>query len=307
MSIRVAIIGLGIMGKNMLKSMMEDERFQVVAAFDLNLEADASVKKVADVEDLLKTEDIDLVYIATPPKTHVQYASLAFEHKKAVLCEKPLSVSLEDSKALVAKAKKSKLPNGVNFPFASKPIVKHVENAIQSGEMGELLYVDIRCQFPKWPRAWQQAGAWLSGREDGGFVREVVSHFVYLTEHLVGNLELISSTVSYPNADSSEVYANAQLKVGNVLVNLLGTVGGTSPDLVDWTLYGSRKSYRLLNWNQLQEGSLEGWKEVIPKETQANKLHMDAIANLAEGKPHPLADFEMGLRVQQTIEAILAD
>jgi predicted dehydrogenase len=305
MTHRVAIIGLGIMGKNMLKSMMEDERFQVVAAFDLNPETDADVKKVADVADLLKTEEIDLVYIATPPKTHVEYASLAFDHKKAVFCEKPLSVSLEDSKALVEKAKKSKLPNAVNFPFASKPIVRHIENAIQSGEMGELLYIDIRCQFPKWPRAWQKAGAWLSGREDGGFVREVVSHFVYLTEAIVGKLELVSSTVAYPNKESSEVYATAHLEVGNVRVNLLGSVGGASPDLVDWTLYGTNKSYRLLNWNQLFEGTIEGWQEVIPAENQVGKLHMDAIANLVEGKPHPLADFEMGLRVQQTIEAIL--
>jgi predicted dehydrogenase len=232
---------------------------------------------------------------------------LAFDHKKAVLCEKPLSVSLEDSKALVEKAKKSKLPNAVNFPFASKPIVRHVEQAIQSGEMGELLYIDIRCQFPKWPRAWQKAGTWLSGREDGGFVREVVSHFVYLTEALVGKLELVSSTVAYPNKASSEVYATAHLAVGNVRVNLIGTVGGASPDLVDWTLYGTNKSYRLLNWNQLFEGTIEGWEEVVPAEKQAGKLHMDAIANLVERKPHPLADFEMGLRVQQTIEAILAD
>jgi 1,5-anhydro-D-fructose reductase (1,5-anhydro-D-mannitol-forming) len=306
MAHRVAIIGLGIMGKQMLKNMMEDERFSVVAAYDLNPGQESEVKMVADAESLLRSEDIDLVYIATPPKTHVQYASLALDYKKAVLCEKPLSVNLEDAKALVKKANDSKLPNAVNFPFASKEIVKQIDETITRGEMGELLWVDIRCHFPKWPRAWQQAGNWLSERSDGGFVREVVSHFVYLTERLVGELELISSTLNYPNDESSEVYANARLQSGNILVNLLGTVGGASPDLVDWTLYGTNKSYRLLNWNQLQEGTLDGWQDITPANNQGNKLHMDAIAALVEGKPHPLADFEMGLRVQQTVEAILA-
>lgn len=305
MTHRVAIIGLGIMGKNMLNSMMGDERFNVVAAYDLNAEAHPNVKKVSDLASLFKDEDIDLVYIATPPKTHVEYASLALEHGKAVLCEKPLSVSLEDAKALVKKAKETKLPNAVNFPFASKPMIKIMDDAIKAGELGELLYVDIRCQFPKWPRAWQQAGAWLSGREDGGFVREVVSHFAYLTERLVGELELLSSKVEYPNEESSEVYASARLQAGNVLVNVLGTVGGASPDLVDWTLYGSNKSYRVLNWNQLFVGTVEGWQEITFDAAELRRMHMDEIANLAEGKPHALADFAMGLRVQQTIEAIL--
>jgi predicted dehydrogenase len=306
MAYRVAIIGLGIMGKQMLKNFMDDERFSVVAAYDLNPGNESQVKMVADATDLLQSETIDLVYIATPPKTHVQYASLALDHKKAVLCEKPLSVNLEDAQTLVRKAKDSNLPNAVNFPFASKPIVKHLEDAIEKGAMGELLWLDIRCHFPKWPRAWQQAGNWLSERSDGGFVREVVSHFVYLTERLVGELELISSTVRYPNDENSEVYASARLQSGNILVNLLGTVGGASPDHVEWTLYGTNKSYRLLNWNQLQEGSLDGWQTISPADTQVNQLHMDAIAKMIAGKPHPLPDFEMGLRVQQIIEAILA-
>jgi 1,5-anhydro-D-fructose reductase (1,5-anhydro-D-mannitol-forming) len=305
MSHKVAIIGLGIMGKNMLQAMMGDERFTVVAAYDLNPEAHPDVKMVSDLDALLKQGDIDLVYIATPPKTHVEYASLALEHGKAVLCEKPLSVSLEDSRALVQKAKATKLPNAVNFPFASKPFIKLMDDAIRVGELGELLYVDIRCQFPKWPREWQKAGAWLSGREDGGFVREVLSHFAYLTERLVGKLELISSTVEYPNAESAETAINARLQADSVPVNLLGTVGGASPDLVDWVLYGSNKSFRVLNWNQVFEGTVEGWSEIFFDAAEVRQMHMDEIAKLAEGKPHALADFAMGLRVQEMIEALL--
>lgn len=304
MSINVGIIGLGVMGHNMLQAMREDGRFSVMAAYDLQPSPELNLEWASDVESLVKRADIDLVYIATPPKTHVQYASLALAEGKAVLCEKPLSVDLADSKMLVEQAKN--LPNAVNFPFASKPMIGIMEKAIQSGEMGDLLSVDIRCQFPQWPRAWQKAGAWLSGREDGGFVREVVSHFVYLTERLVGNLELVAAMTTYADDEgAAESDIDADFLIGEIPVKLVGNVGQVEADHVEWILHGSKKSFRVLNWNFFFEGDGENWREIVFDAAEVRRLHMDEIAKLAEGKPHALADFAMGLRVQETIEGLL--
>ncbi|PZS30305.1 MAG: hypothetical protein DLM58_13890 [Pseudonocardiales bacterium] len=47
--------------------------------------------------------------------------------------------------------------------------------------------------FPEWPRAFQADARWLADRAQGGFVREVLSHFIYLTDRLVGPVRLTGS------------------------------------------------------------------------------------------------------------------
>jgi hypothetical protein len=61
-----------------------------------------------------------------------------------------------------------------------------------------------------------------------------------------------------------------------------------------------------LNWRQLQEGTDEGWVDVEVEETPTPSRHLTAISNMLIGEAHPLSDFAMGLKVQQTIETILA-
>ena len=124
---------------------------------------------------------------------------MAIDHGKAVLCEKPLAVDVEASRSLVAKVKSRGLSNSVNFGFVTGPAVATIKNAVDEGELAELVEIDMQFHFPKWPRAWQQAGNWLTGREEGGFVREVFSHFAYLTYRLFGPPMVRSSIVIYPD------------------------------------------------------------------------------------------------------------
>ena len=307
---RIGIIGLGIMGQRMLNSLASDKRFQVVAVYDVD---EGSAKAIHDQEpdismatsadELISRSDIDLVYIATPPLSHVGYAMKCLEAQKPVLCEKPLSTSIDQSRALVSKAEATGLPNAVNFPFATSLPVEMMEEAIHSGTMGDLVKVEIRCHFSQWPRAWQKAGQWLSERVEGGFIREVASHFIYLTERLLGTVKVRSSQVHYSEKDrkASEDYVMATLQSETIPIKLFGGVGGAAPDLVEYTLYGSNVSYRLSNWQSLERGTSNGWEpiEVTPSRT----AHMTALSNMIEKKPHHLANFSIGLRVQEVIES----
>ena len=82
---------------------------------------------------------------------------------------------------------------------------------------------------------------WLTKRQQGGFVREVVSHFVFLTERLLGPATLESTAVQYPDGDGSEVRMVAVVNCRGVPVSVAGSVGGVGPDRVEFTLWGSER------------------------------------------------------------------
>lgn len=305
MPARVAIVGTGIMGSRMLAEMTEHPEFDPVWAWD----ARPAVRETteADYPALSFEEDIfsqpaDLFYIATPPATHTQLARKA---SRAVLCEKPLAVDVAEARRLVDEVK---IPNAVNFPFATHPSIFSLEEQLRQGRHGEALRVEIRLFFNDWPRKWQQgAAAWLAEPDQGGFLREVFSHFAYLTDRILGDVELVGADVER-GPSGTETAVHAQLKAGEVPVSLTGYVGVRAPDHYEWTLYGTLASYRLQDWYTLEVGRDDGWQALQPEcpPAQGLQAQLDAVTKMLGGEANPLPTFAEALRVQEVVEAILA-
>ncbi len=153
---------------------------QVRAAWDSS--ADARLRATADYPGLLIAEDaqsavssadIDLVYVAVPPRNHHEYVLMAASFGKAVFCEKPLTVSASEGQALISLASRSKLRNAVNYVFASSHAVNLIASLLTQADFG-LRSIEIRMRFFQWPRDWQSSATWLSSAEQGGPTREVV-------------------------------------------------------------------------------------------------------------------------------------
>lgn len=292
------------MGRRMLAEMERHPNVEPVWAWD----SDPTVRAATRSEhpELVFVEEIfnqpaDLFYIATPPATHIP---LALNASGAVLCEKPLAIDVTEARKLAAEID---IPNAVNFPFATQPTITTLEEEIKQGRHGDALRLDIRLFFNTWPRKWQQeAASWLAKPEQGGFLREVFSHFAYLTDRLLGRLELVEASIRHGSA-GTETTVRAELLVGDIPVSLTGDVGGRAPDYNEWTLYGSRASYRLQDWNKLTFGNDDGWSEPPqdPPPTDGLRRQLDAIVQMVSGQPHQLPTFADALRVQELVEAIL--
>jgi 1,5-anhydro-D-fructose reductase (1,5-anhydro-D-mannitol-forming) len=304
MTVRVGTIGTGIMGRRMLAAMTRHPEFDPAWASDPSAAArevvSAEFPDVEFVEDVF-AQPADLFYIATPPSTH---AGLARRARRAVLCEKPLAVDVSEGRQLAADIE---IPNAVNFPFATDASVTALENGLHEGRHGETLRVEIRLFFNDWPRKWQRgAASWLAFPEEGGYLREVFSHFAYLTDRLLGPVELADATVER-GATGTETSVRATLRAGEVPIFLTGDVGGRAPDFNEWTLYGTETSYRLQDWRLLSIGDDDGWRESTPDASPGDGLQrqLDAVREMLEGRPNPLPTFADALRVQELVEAIL--
>ena len=315
----VAVIGLGIMGTRMLGSLTLHDGFRPVVAWDPSRRAcDAAVAAhpeleiATDAASAISASGVDVVYIACPPAAHVEYATMAAEAGKAVYCEKPLAVEPAESEQLVALVTERAVANVVNFPFAASPSIDFIEGELASGALGEIVGVELRLHFVPWPRGWQQDAAWLSHRAEGGYVREVGSHFVFLVEKLFGPAELVDSSVDYPDDGvSCETRFSARLDCAGIPVSLRGTSVGVGPDVVEFTVWGSDRSIRLDNWAEVYVASGGDWErqEIYGSDPRRenNARFFGDLANLLQGRPNTMATFADALSVQRIVESILRE
>lgn len=312
----IGIIGLGVMGERMLRNLQKHPAFAVRAAWDPAEAAAAKLAQIApaarwarDAAEIAGGADIDCVYIAAPPASHLAHAALAFDRGKAVFCEKPLAVDLAACRALVERVERERRVAAINFPFASAPAVRAIASGLKSGELGAVERVDIELAFARWPRAWQETADWLAQRREGGFVREVLSHFLFLCLRFFGPLRLRECRVVYPGGGGAETAISAQLLAGEVPVSIDGGIGGTVPDLNRWRLTARHGAFELHDWYSLKRRINGGWLDIDFGEVSVREMtyraQLDALDAMLAGKPHALPSFREGIAVQECVEAML--
>lgn len=313
----IAFIGLGTMGKRMAHYMGRHARFRVPVAWDPNPDQVQAFRKdfpqiriAGSAAEAIGDAGVDCVYVACPPFFHKQHAEAVIAAGKAVFCEKPLGVDLAESRALVDLVERKRIPNAINFSHAGRASTRLVEQAIKKGELGKIYSATILHDLPEWPSDWQKGIAWLARRDQGGFVRENLSHYIYLSRRLLGPSKIVFCRIDYPvDGVSAETAIMAELDCGGVPVRILGSVGGKSGSKGDFLLRGERRSYRFHTWSMLDECTGDAWTNALPHiaDTYADQFErqLNDLADTIEGKPSPIPSFRDALHVQETIEAML--
>lgn len=314
--LKLGILGLGIMGERLMRAALAHGNTRVVAVWDPG--AAAVARLAAITPDITMSADAaaviaasDAVYIASPPASHIALGEQVLAAGRALFLEKPLASDLAAARAFVAGARGQRA--AVNFPMASSPSIAQLREWLPG--IGNIQRIDITAAFATWPRGWQQdAAAWLSQRAEGGFTREVISHFLFLTQRLVGPLKLEEARVTYPPGTGSETAIAARLSAGGVPVTISGGVGITLADDHNITrIQGASGAIRLRDWSFAEKlshvGTWQAAADALPNEkmrplTLAGQL--DKLAALTRGEAVDLATLEEALAVQEVVEGILA-
>lgn len=315
MTHKTAIIGLGIMGRRLLDNLVFHPGFEPVALWDPSPESCAKAREVAPGVPVVDSAEAaiaaaDVVYLACPPVPRKAYALAAAAAGKTVFLEKPLGVDIAESQDLVKRLAGTRA--AVNFTQASSIGFEVLRNAIAGGETGDVLGIDIVVTYPAWPRAWQVDADWLRFKAEGGYTREVISHFLFLSERFLAPLTLKWARPSYP-ADpalcESEILARLETADGRP-VSVIGTVGGAQPDRQEVTVKAAKTSFRFTEFYQLWKSSGGDWAAAyeFPTDPRRSSLQrqLDELDKLVRGENSLLATPEEALRVQVLIEGMLA-
>ena len=320
-TLNIGVIGLGVMGQRMLARLHGHERLRVSQVWDADAQALArtlaawpQLQAAAGAEALIATPGLHSAYIATPPAVHLDLAHRAFDAGLAVLCEKPLTVDFGAAERCIERIAREGRRAAVNFSLASSAGLAALQSAWQErpqGLLGEPRAVRIELAFAAWPRPWQAAaGAWLGERIEGGFTREVLSHFIFVLQRVLGPARVLSSAPAYPaDGRSAETALSARLEIGGLPVEVEARVGGDAADFNRVTLTGSQGEIELRDWfGACRRRHGAAWTSLgdpaeLRARGQADQL-LQWVA-LIEGRAHSLPDFAEALAVQRTIEALL--
>lgn len=98
-------------------------------------------------EDLMNDPDVDIIYIATPHAFHYNQTIACLQHKKAVLCEKPMSLGFERTKRMIDTAAEHNVFLMEGMWTACMPFIETIKSIIQSGKIGTPQYVAANFGF----------------------------------------------------------------------------------------------------------------------------------------------------------------
>lgn len=324
----VGVIGLGAIGREMLGAFAKHDKFNVCAAWDPDtkvmqsvLEQASSVLGASSAAEVLAATGVDVLYVASPPNTHAGYVHLALDAGLALLCEKPLGVDLDESRRLVERVAALKAINAVNFNHATAFDAQTVKRWLSSGELGAPSHIVMHLHLPQWPRPFQAHARWLAGREQGGFTREMLSHWLFLSRKLLGGGRIVSARTRYPQQPvgsdasaplESEVAVSAELEFNGTPAYVTAAVGGVGPIGMQYTLYASAASVRLTSGGGLHRWNGETWSAVsAPDDLDSEEGDDDRaraltqFAALLAGRKNTCASMADALAIQEIVERIL--
>lgn len=159
---RVGLIGTGWYGKaDLLRliqvapvevvSLCDVDRQMLAEAADLVSQRQLSRKKPRtyhDYREMLKEKDLDLVLIATPDHWHALPMIAACESGADIYVQKPISIDIDEGKAMVAAARKHKRVVQVGTQRRSTPhLIEARDRIIREGKLGNVAYAEIYCYY----------------------------------------------------------------------------------------------------------------------------------------------------------------
>lgn len=326
--LRVAVIGAGYWGPNLVRNFRGSSSWDLVGVCDLDPERArkvignrSTVEVMTGIDQVLGRDDIDAVAIATPAATHAPIARAALAAGKHVVVEKPLADTPEAAASMVRAAEDADRVLMIDHTYCYTPAVQYIRKAVAEGVLGDILYVD-------------------SVRINLGLVQPDVDVFWDLAPHDLSILDFVLPTGLRPtsvSATGSDPLGAGKTCVGYLSMPLPGgamahvNVNWLSPTKIRQMVIGG--SRRTLVWDDLnpqqrvaifdrgvdltiqakdaqqREAATVSYRLgdiTVPalKEREALSTMVDEFASAIHQRRAPLTDGAAGMRVLSVLDAV---
>lgn len=322
---KLAVIGTGYWGPNLLRNFSDDPRVDVKLICDLdksraqNISARyRNLEVTTQVDDVALNPDINGVVICTPTNTHYEIAKRCLENNKHLFIEKPMATTSEECRDLIRIARKRNRKLMVGHIFLYNPAVQYVKGLVDRNELGEIIYIygkrvnlgpfrkDVNALWDLAPHDIAILNYWLGNAP-------LSAHAVGI-EHLNPPLhDVVFLSLKYPNNVVASLHVSwldprkvrQIVVVGTKKMVVFDDMDPTGPiHIYDKTvtttgpkpITDTIQAFKAV----IQEGDL-----VIPKIPQGEPLRNECrqfVDWILEGKT-PISTGENGLEVVQVLEA----
>lgn len=219
--VKVVIVGLGIQGKKYARLIYGKEisNLELVGVVARSEESQNWAKenldgvKIFDCLDLLMESDLeyDGGIITTYHKSHPEIAIRFFEKNKAVLCDKPSGIDVEEVKKMNEKGKN--LPFCMMFNNRVQPIYKFLKDTVDKGEIGEIKRILFESTKNLRTKKYHNSASWRStwDGEGGGALINQGQHLLDIWCWVFGMPKEIVANVCYGKYNEFEVEDEASI------------------------------------------------------------------------------------------------
>lgn len=132
---RVAIIGLGVMGKNHYRVLKNITDAKIVALCDPIAKEEFEHKLYRDVDEMLKSEELDAVIIAVPTFLHKEVALKCIAKGVSLFIEKPVASTLEEAQVILEAANEKGVKVAVGYIERFNPVVSALKGELKGKEI----------------------------------------------------------------------------------------------------------------------------------------------------------------------------
>ena len=243
--LRMGVIGYGYWGPNIVRNFNTANGSEVTMVCDINQPTLKKIKKaypqinVTDnIDELIKSPDVDAIAIATPVFTHHDLAKKALEAGKSVFIEKPFTYTVAEAEDLVELAAKKKLKLMVDHTFLYTGAVRKIRKLIDDGVLGNLYYFDsIRVNLGLF-------------QHDVNVVWDLAPHDISIMDYVIGEKPqaVVATGTGHFGRGLEDVAYLTFYYDHNIIAHI--NVNWLSPVKVRTTLIGGEK--KMLVWNDLE-------------------------------------------------------
>ncbi|NLI66477.1 MAG: Gfo/Idh/MocA family oxidoreductase [Tissierellia bacterium] len=282
--VRFGLIGCGSIGKvhaRIIKSLPNAELIDIAGRSDKRLAYAEGLGcgYFLDYREMLKDPEIDAVAICLPSGDHSQAAIDAARAGKHVICEKPISTTVEAAQAMVDACREEGVKLGVIFQHRFDEPILLLKKAIREGKLGKLLwgsaktiwYRDKEYYSNPWRGTWKHDG--------GGALINQSIHYIDLLIHVFGDVKSVSGkcrTLLHKEIETEDTgLAHLEFTSGAI-----ATIEGTTvayPGLyAELSVFGDKGSVIIRNDHLLayhfQDGKWDEFESILNPQ-KANELN----------------------------------
>ncbi len=257
------LIGCGdIAQKRVAPALRDSATSDLIAVNRLQSELAASFAKqfgarrwYLDWQKLLRDEEIEAVYIATPVHLHAQQTMAAAEAGKHVLCEKPMAMNVRECDQMIAACRSNNVRLGVAYYRHFYPVIERIKAIIKSGEIGTPVLLEINA-FEQFNPETGHPRSWLLKKDlsGGGPMFDFGCHRIEVFMNICGAVtEVKAMTANVVFDREVEDTATALLRFERGACGILSVSHAAAEPKDSLHIFGSEGSIRV---SILNEGKL---------------------------------------------------
>ncbi|WP_445957013.1 Gfo/Idh/MocA family protein [Yeosuana sp.] len=247
-----------------------------------------------DADDLINDPEIDAIYIATPPNSHLEYALKVAEAGKICCVEKPMAVNYQECQTMFDAFNEKNIPLFVAYYRRSLPRFQQIKKWIDTNEIGDVRHIHWSLSKPANDIDLSKNYNWRTDKNiaQGGYFDDLASHGLDFFHYILGEFD----SVNGESSNQQQLYS-AKDALSASWIHKTGVTGSAFWNFGSWErqdkveIIGSKGSikFSIFDENPIQL--------ITPKETISLNIehpeniqlyHVKAMKNHLDGiKEHP--------------------